>query len=229
MIRRKKENIQWLEFELLQPFPEVVHGVFTRHGGLSFTEEGSLSLVSKLLSLSSLEAPKQVHSDVVEIVPPKGECDGLITAERGVGLLIRHADCQAAIFFDPKQKVIANVHCGWRGNVQNIYAKTMKKLKELGCKPEDLLVCISPSLGPENAEFIHHEKELPESFRPFQVKENYFDFWKIAKMQLEEEGVLEKNIEIAKICTFSAEEDFFSYRRDTKTGRNATVVSLSKL
>ncbi|NGX27502.1 MAG: hypothetical protein K940chlam6_01439, partial [Chlamydiae bacterium] len=34
MIRRKKENIEWLEFEQLQQFPEVVHGIFLRHGGM---------------------------------------------------------------------------------------------------------------------------------------------------------------------------------------------------
>jgi len=112
--------------------------------------------------------------------------------------------------------------------VQNIYAKTIQKLTELGSKPKDLLVCISPSLGPEKAEFINHKTELPESFLPFQVKENYFDFWEISKWQLEEAGVQEKNIEIARICTFCDEKDFFSYRRDTKTGRTGTVIALRK-
>ncbi|MDN3507073.1 MAG: peptidoglycan editing factor PgeF [Simkaniaceae bacterium] len=215
MIRCKKENLEWLEFELLQPHLGVKHGVFTRNT--------DLTLIPNICS------PRQVHGAHVEIAPFEGECDGLITLEPGVSLLIRHADCQAAIFYDPVKKAIANVHCGWRGSVQNIYANTVQKLVELGCRPKDLLVCISPSLGPEKAEFINHKTELPESFLPFQVKENHFDFWQISKWQLKEAGVLEKNIEIARICTFCEEKDFFSYRRDKKTGRNGTVIALSKV
>ena len=48
--------------------------------------------------------------------------------QKDCGLVIQHADCQAAIFFDPVRKAIANVHCGWRGSVCNIYAKTVEKI-----------------------------------------------------------------------------------------------------
>jgi len=102
MIRCKKESIEWLEFELLQPFPEVVHGVLTR--------KADLSHIPELFDLADLIAPRQVHGDRVEIAPFQGDCDGLITSEQDVGLLIRHADCQAALFYDPVKKVIANVH-----------------------------------------------------------------------------------------------------------------------
>ena len=142
---------------------------------------------------------------------------------------MNHADCQVAIFFDPVKKVVANVHCGWQGNVQNIYAQVIQHLEaEYGSAVEDLLVCISPSLGPENAEFINHRSELPSSFYPFQIKPNYFDFWEISKMQLKKAGVLGHHIEIAQMCTFSGEKDFFSHRRDKETGRNGTVVALKR-
>ena len=94
----------------------------------------------------------------------------------------------------------------------------------------DVQARISPSLGPCCAEFVHHAIELPDSFLPFQVEKNHFDFWQISKMQLLEAGLQEKNIHIAGICT-SCTSDYFSYRRacrngDCVTGRCATVISL---
>ncbi len=249
MRRLKKDQIEWLEFEQLQQFPDVIHGVFLRHGGVSEADFGSLNLgggtgdsldaiktnrerVCSILGLDQLVSGKQVHGTGLESIPEPSYlieegCDGLLTNAGGLGLLIKHADCQAAIFFDPIKKVIANVHCGWRGNVQNIYAKTVHRLKEkYGSRPEDLFVCISPSLGPENSQFVNFKTEFPENFIPFQIRAEYFDLWEISKMQLKSAGVLEEHIEIAGICTLEEKNDFFSFRRDKKTGRNGTVVAL---
>lgn len=246
---KKNGAIRWLEFEQLQEFPEVVHGVFLRHGGRSKEPFASLNaggstgddpiiveqnrqLILNCLGLKELISSKQSHGIHIEEVPSISKiidegCDGLVTKQRGLGLMIKHADCQAALFYDPNQKVIANVHCGWRGNVQNIYEKTIVFLQtRMGCNPANILVCISPSLGPQAAQFLNHAQELPEAFSPFQHKPNYFDFWSIARFQLEQAGILPKHIEIAEMCTYSQSEDFFSYRREKKTGRHATIVAL---
>lgn len=249
MIRCKKDNVEWLEFEQLQEFPEIIHGVFLRHGGVSEAPYTSLNcgggcgdaneiidenrrIVREILGIKKLISSKQVHGDQVLAVPAEPadlECDGLVTSEADVGLLIKHADCQAAIFYDPIRKVIANVHCGWRGSVANIYAKTIEHLvRRFHCKAADLIVCISPSLGPEKAEFINHRFELPPAFYPFQIRENYFDFWEISKMQLRSCGVLDQHIEVAGLCTYAGENDFFSHRREKKTGRHGTVVALKR-
>ncbi len=116
--------------------------------------------------------------------------------------MIRHADCQATIFYDPEHNAIANVHCGWRGNVQNIYRATAFEMrKTFSSKPENILVGISPSLGPEKSEFINYRKEFPESFLPYEIKPTYFDLWAISRMQLEASGILPHHIEVASICT----------------------------
>lgn len=245
MIRKENEEIHWLEFSLLQE-EKLKHGVFLRHGGVSRGAFASLNLggavgderedvlinrerVQKVLGLESLVFGKQVHGvDVfcVEKQEPNGACDGLITQEKGLGLTILHADCQAAIFYDPIEHLVANIHCGWRGNVQNIYQKTVDLLQKKGSVPSNLLVCISPSLGPNRAQFIRYQEELPEHFHEFRKDGDLFDFWEISKLQLKEAGVLSSHIECAKLCTHENEVDFFSYRRDKNTGRHATVVSL---
>lgn len=227
MIRRKKEEIEWLEFEQFQDFPELIHAVFLRQ--LDCVVESNKETICEILGLPKMISSKQVHGDKVMEASVLLECDGLVTAEKNTGLIIAHADCQAAIFYDPIRKVIANVHSGWRGSVQNIYAKTVQYLKErFQCDPANLFVGIGPSLGPNRAEFINHRVELPSAFLPFQFKENYFDFWEISKMQLSDAGICKEHIEIAGICTYCEENDFFSYRRDKKTARNGTVVALKQ-
>ena len=110
--------------------------------------------------------------------------------------------------------------------MENIYQKTVDSLKKMGSDPRDLIVCISPSLGPNFAEFVHYKKELPQSFLEFKKKECLFDFWEISRSQLMQEGVLPSHIEIASLCTYENKEDFFSYRRDKITGRQATIAKL---
>ena len=47
---------------------------------------------------------------------------------------------------------------------------------------------------------------------------------KIALNQLQELGVLEKNIEISPLCTYENSHDFFSYRKEKMTGRLGTFI-----
>lgn len=214
MIRKNRGEIEWLEFHLLQG-KGVKHGVFLRKGVVDFENRVHLN---------------QVHSKDVVVVTSEVDrfvADGAITKTKEIPIAIKHADCQAAIFYDPVSEVIGVIHAGWRGMVQNIYKETILKLeREFQVKAENLVVCIGPSLEPEFSEFIHYKQEFPEEFWRFQVKPNYFNLWEIAKYQLKEMGVLPQHIEIAGLGTYSHPNDFSSYRRDKTTERNVTIASL---
>jgi YfiH family protein len=224
MLRNKRESVEWLEFEIFQEFPQIAHATFLRRAGVSCTSE----MMQEVMGCCSLERMHQVHGAEVREVPLNGQdekCDGFFTIEDGKGLLVRHADCQAAIIYDPIQKVIAGVHAGWRGNVKNIYQEMVSQLKSrFGCKPENLIVGISPSLGPCCAQFLHFKTELPPSFWEFHVKFLYFDLWEVARRQWIEAGVLPHHLQIAKICTYCGGDDYFSYRRARPTEHHATVI-----
>lgn len=245
MIRKEKQGIHWLEFELLADLPYLRHGVFLRHGGHSqglYTSfnlcpyvgdnlqhvAANLSDAVDIMGVSKFIWGQQHHGKMIADANDANlRCDGLTTATPKQGLLIHHADCQAAIFVDPVQRAIANVHSGWRGSVQNIYAEAVAYMqRHYQSHPADLLVCISPSLGPQNAEFIHYRQELPEAFWEFQVKPNYFDFWAISTMQLKQCGVLDHHIQIAGISTYAHPEDYYSYRYSKIRGGHGTVVAL---
>lgn len=247
MLRKKDQGVEWMEFELLADEPGLRHGIFLRPGGVSAGPFASLNVgggtnddpasiernrekIRRCLGVEELVSGTQVHGKVIGLVSgkePIGECDGLATIEKGRALMIKHADCQAAIIYDPILRAVANVHCGWRGNVQNIYSEAVNFLhQKFGSKPENLLVGISPSLGPEKSEFKNYQTELPESFWKFQIKSTYFDLWEISRQQLLDLGVLASHIQIAGICTHENSADFFSYRRDKVTGRNCAVALL---
>ena len=248
MIRRQQDGIEWLEFELFTEHPQIAHGIFLKpmSVGISKAEKShadkcpidakeNRERIQKILHADPLISADQVHGTSMVLIEDQKEeiphCDGLLTRKAGLGLMIKHADCQAAIFFDPERKAVANVHCGWRGNVANLYGIAVLEMqKQCGCRPENILVGISPSLGPEKAEFIHYRTELPESFWSYQIKPTYFDLWAISRMQLENAGILPHHIEVASLCTYSHPKDFFSYRRDNRmTGNHATVVVLQEV
>lgn len=239
MLRNKSGSVEWLEFEIFQEFPQISHAIFLRQlsvgnvGGGSeedrFSSRTSRARIQEIMQCSSLASSYQVHGADVREVPMESDdekCDGLFTAKEDIGLLIKHADCQAAIIYDPMENVVANVHCGWRGNVKNIYSEVVAQLKSrFGSKPENLIVGISPSLGPCCGEFINYETELPRQFWEYQVKPLYFDLWEIASKQWTDAGVLPHHIQIACMCTRCNGADFFSYRREkARCGNHATII-----
>lgn len=244
-----KDKMEWIEFDLLEEYPHVAHAVFLRSGGVSSHHFSSLNLsdnvgdhpdcvkvnreqVRKALALDQVVYAQQNHGVNVHRITKKNTsqipaADALFTTEKGVGLAVTHADCQGAIFYDPVHEAVGVAHAGWKGSAQNIYARLIETMhREIGTQPHNLLVCISPSLGPDHAEYKNYKHDFPDGLWSFQVRPNHFDFWAISRKQLLESGILEKNIEMSQVCTVCSPKECFSYRREKETGRNATVVGL---
>ncbi len=244
---KEKNSLKWYEFKLFKPFKNLSHAILTSAGGQG--ENGQLNLNLEhdncpdevLLNLQKVQSTfgirkiawaKQVHATQINHITQIDRSsqligDALVTQEKGIALLIKHADCQAALFYDPIEEVIANVHCGFRGNVLNIYKKTIDFMKlHFGCKAQNIRVCVSPSLGPKHAEFINYQKEFPKSLWKYRNQNNYFDLWAIARDQLKQEGIDPKHIEIAQIDTYSSASNFFSYRKERTKERNASFIML---
>lgn len=195
--------------------------------------------INSALGFQKLVTSRQVHGDrinfisedvlsVSEIRPPlliAPSGDALATSLPGVGLVIKIADCQSIFLVDPETRILANIHCGWRGSVQNIARKTVDYLRQrFGCNPGRLLAAVGPSLGPCCAEFRNYRDELPPELWSFQVRPEFFDFWAITRHQLTSAGIAPENIEIAGRCTVCEKTDFFSYRGERAKGRMAAVI-----
>lgn len=251
VIRKYQKKTDFYQFPHLAASSAVTHGIFTRHGGystgkfkglnMSFdvgdVEENVLknrTLVKAAMNMPGMFSVRQVHGNSVRIFsqPDKSdleehEGDALITGVPGYLLLVKGADCQSVVIFDPFRNVVANIHVGWRGSTQNIIGKTISVMEEAyGSRARDLISGIGPSLGPCCAEFVNHAQELPPAFKRYEVSLNYFDFWAISREQLEASGVCPGNIAVSAICTKCNSDQFFSYRKEKITGRFGTVIGL---
>ena len=231
MIKKSENGVEWLEFQHLSQ-EKIGHRIYLRTGNLDFSSTNALSKI-RPLNLDKIVKGKLAHSNrVIEISStssnPRGFFDGMMTNIANVGLLITHADCQSAIFYDPINHALTVVHCGWRGNVRSIYSNAITKMRRrYGTVPGNLLVGISPSLGPNNSEFVNHLIELPPSFQKHEVSKNYFNLWDIAEEELLACGVLSNHLEIARVCTYANSNEFYSYRRDKTTARHGTLAFLT--
>ena len=150
------------------------------------------------------------------------ETDGLVTDQKNVVLTTFSADCVLLYFLDPVKKVIALSHAGWRGTVQGMARLTVEEMQKYGCRPNDILAGIGPSIGgccfevdnpvAEAFEaafsyaglFISRREDAPQKY--------FIDLWRANAEILVRAGVLEKNIETGGLCTMCNPDIFYSHR-----------------
>jgi len=192
----------------------------------------NLQIIKEFTGIEELLFLKQVHGNDIIFIDSDDregliqEADAFWTSTPGKGLMIKHADCQAVVLYDPTVKAVANIHCGWKGNVNEILPKAVARITSFyGSSPGNLWAGISPSLGPCCAEFKEWKTKLPKWLHRFKVWQDHFNFWSASIYQLSSAGVPKSQIFCAQICT-ACNENYFSYRRDKITGRNGTVVFL---
>ncbi|MGD9159965.1 MAG: polyphenol oxidase family protein [Desulfobacteraceae bacterium] len=174
-------------------------------------------------NIISLKYGNKIESDKVF------DADALITDIPSVAIMVKQADCQGVILFDPVESAVAVVHSGWKGSTLNILGETVKRMvNDFNCSPENIEAGIGPSLGPCCAEFKTYKDIFPEHFQKHMVGEFNFDFWTISKMQLIDAGLKKESIEKTGICTKCRTDIFFSYRGEGITGRFATVAMIKK-
>ena len=163
--------------------------------------------------------------------------DGLMTAIPGVALIVFYADCIPILLYDPKRRVIAAVHAGWRGTASGIVTNVVAQMKQIyGTDPADLLAAVGP--GIDKCCFETHE-DVPNAMTaalagnslPFiRLKENgkfSVDLKGINVRRLEMAGVAPDHIAVCPECTCCQPERYWSHRRQgTQRGSMAAVIQL---
>lgn len=183
----------------------------------------------------------QIHSNVIHFVdrvPDKNlKGDGLVTDRPFLFLIIKTADCLPVLVVDQAKKVIAAVHCGWKGTRERIIQRAIQSFKShYGCSPSSLLVALGPRIGHECYEIgedvrqrFTEEGFSSDFFHPHPARKGkyLFDLKTANLRQLLSQGVKEENIYSVDICTH-CQEDFPSYRRDgQKAGRMLSFLGMS--
>lgn len=239
------------------------HAFTTRRGGVSKDYLESLNLgahrgddpknvlenygiLGKALGfdLPQLVLTNQVHGDTVRVVTKsdaKGsisnrdypECDGLVTNDPGVALMVFSADCTPILFCDPVTGAVGAAHAGWRGTAQKIAAKVVETMQTaFGCDPKNICAAIGPNIGPCCFET---DRDVPEAMKAafgeaagqFITPKNqkfFVDLKGLNALCLREAGV--ENIAISTHCTACRPDLFWSHRvtRGHRGSQGAIII-----
>lgn len=174
----------------------------------------------------------QVHGDDVHVIadPPGGPADevpvadALVTLRRGVGLMVRVADCVPVLLADPVAGAVGAVHAGRLGVTLDVVGRAVAQMRTLGAEQ------VQAWIGPHVCGRCY---EVPEAMRsavaavvPATMSETSWgtpalDLGAGVAAQLAAAGV--PAVSVGR-CTLE-DETFHSYRRDgDDAGRFAGLV-----
>ncbi|MBR0427173.1 MAG: peptidoglycan editing factor PgeF [Clostridia bacterium] len=279
VVHVKSKGIEYLQFRKLLEYPEIKYAyVIGLDKNFEFypsneeknkiTKNNFKEICDELnLKYNNLVNVKQNHTDNIQIINKKinidepdfnlyENTDGLITNKEGIVLSTKNADCILLVFYDPIKKLIANVHSGWRGTLQRISVKAVEKMRqEYGCNPEDIICCMSPSIGKDHFEvgedvykmFYEEFKDLNdlENLKHSSILKNsgnvkilddifeqngdkwHIDTILINRMLLLKQGLKEDNIIDSGICSVCNKNVIHSYRaHGEKAGRATQIIAM---
>lgn len=223
----------------------------TRNGGVSQQPYGSFNLaehvgdnaqnvadnrerLARVLELEHIQWMEQLHTNTVSVVTeastePLAATDAMVTTVPHLALGVLVADCVPVLLTDPQAGVCAAVHAGRMGARNGIVARTVETMTELGANPYNIQALLGPAASGENYEVpaamaADVEARLPGSRTRTKKGTAGLDIRAGLVRQLLSLGVTA--IEADPRCTI-ANKEFFSYRREGTTGRQAGVIWLT--
>jgi YfiH family protein len=185
----------------------------------------------------------QVHGASVAVVHLCENCgpgnrlphtDGLITEEPWP-LLLTAADCFPVIVYEPASRMVAIVHCGWRGTVAGILPRAVARLvKESGGRASELRAGIGPGIcatcyevGDEVVRAAWAAGLGSHVSGDADMARTRFDIEGALRRQLLDARLREEHIGSVGCCTYE-DPGLPSHRRDGDGFRAAAVVALDK-
>jgi polyphenol oxidase len=172
------DQLRHYRFDILE-VPGILHGVYTRHGGISPEPWSSLNhggtvgderpnvVENRKRVFDEADRPVesvfdvwQVHGvDVIcsDIPRPLNslhqKADAILTDRPEITLFMRFADCVPILFHDPVKRVVGIAHAGWQGTVKKIVKITVETMhSRYGSHPADILAGIGPSISVDRYE-----------------------------------------------------------------------------
>jgi YfiH family protein len=248
-----------LRSPLLARMPWLQHGFPTRLGGVSEGGFASLNFGLKggddparvRVNLERLGRTlgfdphrtfrvSQVHGRRVVVLDPRqtppqvaGEqADALVSDQPGATVGVQTADCVPVLLADPRRRVVAAAHAGWRGIVAGVLQATVQQMTaRFGCAPADLAAALGPAIGPAayevGPEVAEKFEALPGAVLADLGPRPHLDLFAAATLCLRRAGLAPGRITRPGVCTHSEPGRFFSYRRDGQaTGHHLSVIGL---
>lgn len=229
------------------PAPASIQGATTlRTGGVSLGPYASLNMAmhvgddldrvkqNRQIIRSNLDLPsepvwlEQIHGNrVIKAVPnlPVQQADASYTDQSGVVCAVMTADCLPLLICTVDGSQVAAIHAGWRGLLAGVIGNTVSVFGQ-----RELMVWLGPAIGPDCFEigsevrdaFMKKSTESANAFKPGKNGKWLADIYQLARNELAALGII--RIYGGNLCTVTDPERFFSYRRETITGRMATLI-----
>ncbi|MFN1583291.1 peptidoglycan editing factor PgeF [Vibrio rotiferianus] len=171
----------------------------------------------------------QTHSTVVaQVSAPTTQvldADGVFTSASNVVCSAMTADCLPVLLTNTQGTQVAAVHAGWRGLANGIVENALELFSG------EVMAWLGPAIGPQAFEvgedvlqaFVDFDSQAHQAFTPRDVEGKWLaDMSKLATQRLNKLGITQ--VFDSGLCTFQDKEDFYSYRRDGVTGRQATFI-----
>ncbi|MFK7795619.1 MAG: peptidoglycan editing factor PgeF [Gammaproteobacteria bacterium] len=175
---------------------------------------------------------KQTHStitvDAANVDADVIEADASFTTSNTIACAVLTADCLPILLSDHNGECIGAVHAGWRGLVDGVIENTIKSMSQY-IKPS--YVWLGPAIGPSAFEvgedvfeaYMNRNPNFEPCFKAKKPGKWNLDIYKAAKIVLKAADI--PNIYGGSFCTYTDDDQFFSYRRNAITGRMATVIA----
>lgn len=153
--------------------------------------------------------------------------DAIISQQAQRVCLVLTADCLPLLVCNTSGSCVAAIHAGWRGLLNGIIEKTIKKCH---CDPASLLVWMGPAISAQVYEvgdeirtaFIQQNAIAEQAFTVSRPQHWLMDLILLASQRLHHIGVTA--IYGGEFCSYREHNKFFSYRRDGTTGRMASLI-----
>lgn len=190
-----------------------------------YTYKGyTLENLIKDLNIDNYYILKQIHSNkVFDItnIPKNYEGDGLITNKSNIALVTKSKDCNSIFIIDTKNKIIGNIHSGWKGTLKSIITIAINQMKEkYNSVSKDIKIVFNPSikeccLEVDNDVYDLFIKKYKDKSYYQKVGNKYLiNLVKIIKDDAKKLGIKEENIIDNNICTLCNRKLFNSHRNN---------------
>ncbi len=165
--------------------------------------------------------------------------DALATKMSGVALGVLAADCAPVVFVEPKARVIAAAHAGWRGALTGITDAAIEAMIRLGADRGAIFASVGPCIAQDSYEvgpefptpFLEENNEAASFFEAGSRDGHWqFDLPAYVVGRLLARGLA--GVAGPDHDTYADEETFFSYRRschrdEPSYGRCISAVALT--
>jgi YfiH family protein len=160
--------------------------------------------------------------------------DASVSDARGVVCAILTADCLPVLFADLDGKVVGAAHAGWRGLAAGVLGATVAAMRARGAG--EITAWMGPAIGPAKFEvgqdvldaFLLHlpAQDARPCFAPYPGRPGKYlaDMATLARRMLGRDGIT--RVHGGDRCTATERDTFYSYRRDSVTGRQASLIWL---